>query len=413
MSSLPPYHLAPAMPGSIAVPVQLSHVPAALGSVRPFLTHSGITVGRYCLLHAAGIMLPVTAGLLLYGWRALGLIVILCASAVLTVLLLRIINGQGRNLRLPHVMHMATILSLMLPAHLLADGRNLSSILPASLWATIPAAGVLLVLLIRFLGSSCIHPALAAYMCLLPALGPCMVPHWILQRNHLFSGDLVNAKTTTGPVEIGDGWVHMPVAAGSDSLCMEAVSERLWLYSGHLDKSWSSLVNSLTPLEDLIIGGQPGPIGTTSAIAVIIGGLFLIYRGVIDYRIPLLIILTAMASFLILPVPVGISTTKVQWTWLAMHRAAVGPALALTFSDYEILAGPMLFTAFFLATASAIRPMTRRGRVIYAVLLGILVAICQLYLSVAYGPYLALLAVGLLTPLMDRTFRTHSLLVAS
>ena len=60
------------------------------------------------------------------------------------------------------------------------------------------------------------------------------------------------------------------------------------------DRVWLSLEgllrDRLPPLEDLILGAHPGPIGTTSAIAVIVGGLLLLYRGVIDYRIPLLIV---------------------------------------------------------------------------------------------------------------------------
>jgi Na+-translocating ferredoxin:NAD+ oxidoreductase RnfD subunit len=76
--------------------------------------------------------------------------------------------------------------------------------------------------------------------------------------------------------------------------------------------------------------------------------------------------------------------------------------MGLTFADYELLASPLLFTAFFLATAPSVRPMTRRGRTIFAVLIGVLAAVFQLYVSPSFGDYLALMAGSLMTPALDK-----------
>ena len=92
-----------------------------------------------------------------------------------------------------------------------------------------------------------------------------------------------------------------------------------------------------------------------------------------------------------------------HWRTLGLH-AGVGWPVAITFISYELMAGPLLFVAFFLAAGPGARPMTRRGRAVYAVLIGAAAAAAQLYLDVSYGPYLALLVVGLLTPLLDRVF---------
>src|SRR4051812_24463910 len=165
----------------------------------------------------------------------------------------------------------------------------------------------------------------------------------------------------------------------------------------------------MPPLEDLIIGGAPGAIGASSAVAIIIGGLFLIYRGMIDYRVPLLTFLGAYAGLLVLPVPVVIHATERTFRWLAIRDPSVGWPLALTFANYEVVASPLLFTAFFLATAPQVRPLARRARVIYAVLIGFSAAALQLYMSVAIGPYVALLLVSLLTPLLDRLFAAKTL----
>jgi electron transport complex protein RnfD len=83
--------------------------------------------------------------------------------------------------------------------------------------------------------------------------------------------------------------------------------------------------------------------------------------------------------------------------------------VAITFVNYELMAGPLLFMAFFLATSSSIRPMAGRARVLYALLIGIAAAALQLYVSVQIGAYVALLLVSLLTPLLDRVFRPRTL----
>jgi Na+-translocating ferredoxin:NAD+ oxidoreductase RnfD subunit len=103
-------------------------------------------------------------------------------------------------------------------------------------------------------------------------------------------------------------------------------------------------------------------------------------------------------------VPARIVGEYPQWRWLVVREGDVDWATALTFVHYEIMASPLLFAALFLATAPSIRPVTRRGRVVYAVLAGLLAAPAQLYVSVSIGPYLAVFAASLLTPLLDRWY---------
>jgi electron transport complex protein RnfD len=155
----------------------------------------------------------------------------------------------------------------------------------------------------------------------------------------------------------------------------------------------------------MVFGGQPGPIGTSSAVAVIVGGLFLLYRGLIDHRVPLIIVLTAYVALLVLPVPARISDDRAHWSWLVVREGDVDWATALTFVHYEIMASPLLFTALFLAADPSIRPLNRRARTVYALLTGLLAAPAQLYISVSVGPYLALFAASLLSPVLDRVYR--------
>jgi Na+-translocating ferredoxin:NAD+ oxidoreductase RnfD subunit len=114
---------------------------------------------------------------------------------------------------------------------------------------------------------------------------------------------------------------------------------------------------------------------------------------------------------LLLPVPVRITETRETWQWLVVRPPpdGVGWRVGLTFVHYELMAGPLLFTAFFLATAPAVRPLSRRGRAVYAVMVGAVAAVFQLYMAVSIGPYLALLGVSLLTPLIDDMFKPKTI----
>jgi electron transport complex protein RnfD len=224
-----------------------------------------------------------------------------------------------------------------------------------------------------------------------------------------------------------DGYLKTPHVEGADALQLEPAAARLLAFTSgqkRPGRSWVSLESLLRddmpPLEDLIIGGQPGPIGGTCAVSIIIGGLFLLYRGIIDFRVPLCVFAGAFAAFLILPVPLLITDDGPDWRWLifrthhlltasGLRAEQVGWAKAITFVNYEIMVGPMLLMIFFFATAPALRPMSRRARVLYGLLVGVLAAGLQLYVSISYGPYLALLIVSLLTPLLDRLFRPHPL----
>ena len=148
----------------------------------------------------------------------------------------------------------------------------------------------------------------------------------------------------------------------------------------------------------LVLFGHAGPIGAAGGIAVIMGGLFLLYRGLIDVRIPTVIILVALASFLLLPIPAVITERAVTWRWLPIFDAGIGVMRAVTFACYEVFAGPLVFIAFFFATSPAVRPLNRRARTLYAAVIGLAAAVFQLYASVAIGGYLALLLAGLFAP---------------
>ena len=413
MTGQQPSHPIDLSNGNGELPVRLLHATPALSHALPTPRHSGMGIGRYFRMHVMGGAFPVVAGVLLFGWRAMGVFAVVMGTAALTMPLWRRIGPHGRQMRWSHTLWLALLLAMMLPAHLFSGaGYNDTN---AALWPILPAAGIALVWFIWLLGgvgSSRIHPVLLTYLLLVVLFGDLLVPHSVLQVGRLFRGDANNAPNLDQAVS-KDSWIQTRPIAGQDALWREPSSQRLIFFTSGMHPAWMSLESMLRdripPLEDLIIAGQPSPIGCASNVMVIIGGLFLIYRGLIDFRIPLLICVAAYVALLVLPIPMVITENGSQWRWLALREPGVGWPMALTFANYELMAGPALFMAFFLATSPAVRPMARRGRALFAILVGILTAALQLYASVSFGPYLALLLASLLTPLMDRFFRQRPL----
>jgi Na+-translocating ferredoxin:NAD+ oxidoreductase RnfD subunit len=315
-----------------------------------------------------------------------------------------------------HALWHATLLALMLPPHLATFATHS---LGWKVWPILPAAGVLLVMAswtLGGLGAGRVHPVVVAWLLTVALFQGAMSPRYVLQRHRVLLGNLFDAapadiRTTAG----GAPWVTGQRVPGHDAMLLDPAAVRLAAFTRGdatpdrgLLRMTGLLRDHMPPLEDLIVGGEPGPVGTTSAVAVIIGGLFLLYRGLIDFRIPLLGVISALLLMLVLPLPARIGA-DVQWRWLAMREPDVGWPTAVTLANYEIMASPLLFAAFFLATSTSVRPMAKRARAIYAIAFGGLVAVFQLYASVSMGPYLALLFAGLLAPTLDKWFRPRAL----
>jgi Na+-translocating ferredoxin:NAD+ oxidoreductase RnfD subunit len=403
--------------GVLPVAMQAAdNLPVPAAKIAPVASplHSGIGVTTFYSLHVLGALFPLTAGLLLYGWRAAGVTAVVMGSAAAAAAVWRRIGTRGRQVRVRYCLWLGLILSLMLPAQLFTLRGS-----PA-VWPILPAAGICVVIfswLLGGLGTERIHPSLATTLVLCLLFAGLMTPRYVLRVDRMFLGDLLKSDDGINQARLrSDPWMNAPPPGPYDSLMVESPGQNLLAYTAsqqHTERASLTvqmLIRDQMPaLEDLIIGGQSAAIGAGSAIAIIVGGLFLLYRGLIDFRIPLLATIAAMIALLILPIPVLITDTRTEWHWLAFREHYLGWSTAITFVNYEILAGPLLFTVFFLATAPGIRPLSRRGRTIFAIVLGVLAGVFQLYASVLIGPYIALLVASLLTPTMDRRLKPRTL----
>lgn len=384
------------------------------------LLHSGVNLRAFYLVHALGAAVPLAAGVALFGYRAVAAVAIVLLSAAGAWLVWRRIGLRGRQLSLAQSLWMALLVALMLPPHLASNlpTPSATQVFTAAPWPLLASAGVLVVMiqwLTGGIGGGRFHPATYTALVILAGFNAIAVPHWSLARQHLLKGDVLNAAPPLVAPSASDAWLRRLPDPGRDAFWTVPASQWLSLYTrGEIPVERGRMAmhellrDRMPPLEDLVVGGHPAPIGAASLIGVIVGGFFLMYRGVIDFRVPLLIVVAMYAGLLVLPVPTVVTDVAAYRSWLILREPDVGWAAAVTFANYQITAGSAVFMAFFLATAPSIRPMVRRARSIYAILIGLLAATAQLYLSVALGPYIALVIVGLIAPHLDRWFQPRT-----
>ena len=144
----------------------------------------------------------------------------------------------------------------------------------------------------------------------------------------------------------------------------------------------------MTSIKDLFWGNTGGSIGETSAVALLLGVLFLVYKRIIDWRIPLGII-SALAVF------TGIF-------WLSAPDKYASPL-------FHILAGGLVIGAFYMATDMVTSPITPRGTWIYALGIGFLIGLIRLFGGFSEGVMFAILFMNTFVPLLNRYTRPRIL----
>ena len=125
------------------------------------------------------------------------------------------------------------------------------------------------------------------------------------------------------------------------------------------------------------LGQMGGCLGETSALALLIGGVYLIYKKQIDWKVPAVMIGTVFVL-----------------TW----AMGANPFM-------QILSGGLFLGAFFMATDMVTSPITGKGRVIFALGIGILVSLIRIKGGYPEGTAYAILIMNGVVPLIDRYIR--------
>lgn len=149
------------------------------------------------------------------------------------------------------------------------------------------------------------------------------------------------------------------------------------------ETSFFELADKLPSYTDMFVGNIGGSMGEISALALLLGLFWMLYRKVISWHIPFYF--------------VGTFTLLNAIFWLATGKATCEP---LT----QMLSGGLLLGAFFMATDYTTSPMSKTGKIIFAIGCGILTFVIRQYGSYPEGVSFAILIMNAFVPLIDKAF---------
>ena len=135
---------------------------------------------------------------------------------------------------------------------------------------------------------------------------------------------------------------------------------------------------TLPSLLDMFIGNRAGSLGETCTVALLIGGIYLIARKVISFKIPV----AYLGSFAVI-----------------MLIAGKGD---LEYVAYQLMSGGLFLGAFFMATDYSTSPINTDGKYIFGVGCGIITALIRIFGSLPEGVSFAILIMNLLVPHIER-----------
>ncbi len=281
-------------------------------SVSPHIHRKRTTTG--IMLDVIIALLPTTvAGVLIFGLRALAVIGVCVASAVLSEFLFNLILKKKHTVKDLSCVVTGLLLGLNLPAN-------------APLWQC-AVGSVFAIIVVKCLfggiGKNVVNPAITARVFMLVAFS--------------------SLAKTAFPVD---------AAAGATPLVSETAPA----------------------ITDLLLGTTGGCIGETCAVALIIGGIYLLIRKVISWHIPVAFIGTVFIfSFLVKD--------------FSLNEALV-----------QVLSGGLLIGAIFMATDYTTSPETALGKIVYGIGAGVITALIRFWGIYPEGVSFGILLMNILNP---------------
>lgn len=271
---------------------------------------------------AIALLPAVAAGVYFFGWYALAIVLVSVGAAVATEVIWQKLRKQSLTVSDGSAIVTGLLLAMNLPPN-------------APLWMA--ALGSFVAILIGKqvyggLGANPFNPALVGRV-FLTASFPLLMTSWVLPAGY-------DAIATATPLAV-----------------MQAGGE--------------------VPLSNLFWGSVPGCLGETSAFALLLGGLYLLIKGYIDYRIV-----------------VGLFGTVTILSWIM----GLNP-LAQLFS------GGLMLGGLFMATDMVTSPVTPKGRWIFGIGTGILIMLIRQGAGMPEGVSFSILLMNAAVPLINRTTR--------
>lgn len=238
---------------------------------------------------------------------------------------------------------------------------------------------------------------------LFPLILPPGLPLWmvavgvvfgVVVGKELFGG---TARNLFNPALVGRCFLLLgyPAAMGSNWITPgSGLTGRLLQYAG----SWqvdavseatplvAAAGGSFLPLWDMFCGRTAGSVGETSVLAIAIGGIFLLVTRVGNWRTTV----GVLGSF-----------AGLQWLLHLMVPGSFGEPI------WQLLAGGLMFGAFFMATDPVTSPITNGGKWAYAVLIGAITVLIRNLTGYVEGVMFAILLGNIAAPVLDEVVFRH------
>ena len=146
----------------------------------------------------------------------------------------------------------------------------------------------------------------------------------------------------------------------------------------------------MTMYQNMFLGFRNGSMGETSTVLLILGGLFLMYKGYVKWQATIAMIAT-----------VGI----LMWIFGGAVGAHATGGLFTGDPIFHMMAGGLIIGAFFMSTDMVTAPITLKGQLIFAVGAGVLTVLIRLLGGYPEGVCYSILLMNAVTPLIDLTVK--------
>ena len=212
---------------------------------------------------------------------------------------------------------------------------------------------------------------------------PASAPVWVAIVGSAFA--IIFAKQLFGG--LGQNFINPALAGRAFLLASYPTEMTTWVVPNGLAADAATYATPLAQLKNgaldaslkqLVMGQVGGTIGETCAIALIIGGIYLLYKHVISWKIPVIYIATVFILFAV----------------IGRH----GMRMPLQ----EIFAGGVMLGGIFMATDYASSPVTPKGQVIFAVGAGLLTYLIRTFGGYPEGVSYSILIMNCCVPLIER-----------
>jgi electron transport complex protein RnfD len=312
-------------------------------AVGPF-AHSDNSSVRMMYTVIATLLPAILFGVYQFGQQSALIVLTCCIVAVICEYLCLLVMGRNTKACLDG--------SALLTAILLA--MSLPPTTP--IWMVVTGAVFAIVVgkqLYGGLGQNLFNPAMLARVMLLICF-PIEMTHWAEPH----------------PIDFSQNQVRIPI----EWLSIDGVTAATSLGEG----------SSNVYIQDLFFGMHAGSLGETSAFLLLVGGLILIKKGIIDWMIPLMFFL-------------GLGLPALIASW-------VDPEQFLSASTH-LFSGAAVLGAFYIATDLVTSPTSLKGQALYGVGCGLLVWLIRSFGSYPEGVAFAVLIMNAASPLIDHYLR--------